>query len=481
MIVSRNGSGRRSLRRSGARSLLWGLSLVALCAQSAHADINPWVAARVYEPKKWDTAGPYAATRWLHPTARPDEGWGIFDEGVFRTGRWRDLRAATGSWGEFGEAMQRHGVDWAVAYFGQLESNPVGGERQGTSYKQDIAAALFLDLERLAGWQGSYFTSSFDYKPPAQSLSTDFIGNQFPVQLGNYDDHGATRLVHLAFSQQLLDNQAEFVVGRIITGEDFANLRLACTSLNQAICSNPINAAQNISFPTYPNAVWGGRVKVQPGDTWYAQAGSYLVYEGFGDSDLHGVEFSAPAGSGALTIAEVGTRVGSYRARSGGLPGTYKLGGYYDGQRLEDVESQREVSGTWGIYALAEQMLYREDDGDSQGLSAFGALSYAPPERNPLELMAAGGLSYQGLVSGRDHDALAFVFAYGQYGADLRRGERARGEPTQTYEVLLELNYRITLAPWLFVQPDLQGIIRPSGKGDIDNALVVGFAVGVVL
>jgi porin len=454
--------------------------MVAASVQRADADINPWVAARVYDPLRWDSGGPYASTRWLHPVMRPEKGWGIFGEGAFGTGQWRDLHAASGSWGEFGETMQRHGIDWSIAYFGQLESNPVGGERQGTSYKQDIAAALFLDLERLAGWRGTYFASSFDYKPPAQSLTTDVIGNQFPVQLGNYDDDGATRLVHLALGQQLFDNRAELVAGRIITGEDFANLRLACTSLNQAVCSNPINAAQNVSFPPYPNAVWGGRLKLQPGDAWYVQAGSYLVYEGFSDADLHGVGFSAPAGSGALTIAEVGYRVGSYRTHSG-LPGTYKLGGYHDGQQLEDVESQRDVSGTWGVYALAEQMLFSEDDSYSQGLSAFAALSYAPPERNPIELMLAGGLSYQGLFPGRDQDALAFVFAYGQYGADLRRGQRARGEPTQSHEVLLELNYRITLAPWLFVQPDIQGILQPSGYGDVADAFVIGFAVGVVL
>lgn len=472
--------GRAGASGGRTRALAWALCIVAWWADAAHADINPWVAARVYDPRRWDTAGPYAATRWLHPTIRPDEGWGLLDPDALGAGRWRDLQAVSGSWGEFGETMQRHGVDWSIAYFGQLASNPVGGESQGTSYKQDIAAAVFLDLQRLAGWQGGYFASSFDYKPEAKSLSTDFVGNQFPVQLGNYDDDGATRLVHLALGQQILDNKAELVVGRIITGEDFATLRLACTSLNQAVCSNPINAAQNISFPSYPNAVWGGRLKVQPGDSWYAQAGSYLVYEGFSDSDLHGVGFSAPAGSGALTIAEAGYRVGGDRVWSG-PPGTYKLGGYYDGQRLEDVASKDAVSGTWGVYTLAEQMLYSEDDTYLQGLSAFGALSYAPPDRNPIELMLAGGVSYEGLIPGRDRDALALVFAYGQYGADLRRGERARGEATQDHEVLLELNYRITLAPWIFVQPDLQGILHPSGHADVADALVVGFAVGMIL
>jgi hypothetical protein len=51
--------------------------------------------------------------------------------------------------------------------------------------------------------------------------------------------------------------------------------------------------------------------------------------------------------------------------------------------------------------------------------------------------------------------------------------------PGQDGETLLELNYRVQIAPWAFVQPDLQYIIDPGGRSDIDDALVLGFAVGV--
>ena len=40
----------------------------------------------------------------------------------------------------------------------------------------------------------------------------------------------------------------------MIVGEEFATLRLACTSLNQGISGNPIAGAQSISFPTFPDA-----------------------------------------------------------------------------------------------------------------------------------------------------------------------------------------------------------------------------------
>ena len=34
---------------------------------SALAQINPWIQSDLYNPAKWDTAGPQTATPWLHP------------------------------------------------------------------------------------------------------------------------------------------------------------------------------------------------------------------------------------------------------------------------------------------------------------------------------------------------------------------------------------------------------------------------------
>jgi carbohydrate-selective porin OprB len=45
----------------------------------------------------------------------------------------------------------------------------------------------------------------------------------------------------------------------------------------------------------------------------------------------------------------------------------------------------------------------------------------------------------------------------------------------------LELNYRLQIAPWLFFTPDIQVVINPDGRSDINDALVIGFGVGTVL
>ncbi len=441
----------------------------------ASAQINPWIQSNLYDPRQWDTAGQYTATPWLHPPEWvPAQQWGVF------SGKWRTPASLTGSMGGFMDSLVEDGVQFIVAYFGQFSANPLGGGREGVSWKGDINVGIYLDLERLINWKRAYITASFSYINPGSSLTNDFIGNFFPVQLDNGDKNGGERLVHLAFGQQLLDNKVELVLGRIITGEDFAELRLACTSINQAICANPIAGKQSITFPTYPVATWGARIKVKPSTAWYGQVGSYMVYNDLFDSGTNGVDFSVPNGSGLLTIGEFGYISGNYR-NIPGLPGKFKLGGYYDSEELEDLDSGRDVEGTWGIYAMGEQMLYAENSKYDQGLSAFLALSYAPENRNIITFMAAGGLSYQGLLPNRPDDILAFIGAYGLFSNDLARAARRDDEPDQDYEIILELNYRIQLAPWLFLQPDIQVVINPDGRSDIDDALVLGFGVGTVL
>ena len=466
----------KTVHRTGGHGVWIALLIVLgmmLPATSARADINPWIATSLYDPSKWDTAGPYTGTPWMHPPLwTPGQEWGVFS-----TGKWRTTPALTGSWGgPRDDLLKRYGVSLLGGYFGQFASNPSGGQEHGVSFKGDFGLALFGDLKRLLGWQGGFFATSFSFKNPGKSLTNDYIDNQFPVQVTNGDVDGAARLVHLALGQVFWDDKAEIVAGRLITGEDFASVPLACTSLNQAICANPIVANQSISFPTYPFAVWGARFKVKPHSNWYAQVGSYLVFDDFRDSGFYGVKFSAPDGSGMLTLGEAGYLVGNLAGKKG-RPGVYKVGGYHDGERLQDLSTGDDARGTWGVYALGQQMLFSEDQKYSQGLSAFGALSYAPPDRNNVSFMAAGGLSYQGLFPGRPADRLSFIGAYGYFGDDL--DQATSDNQNQTFEGLLELNYQYQLAPWAFVKPDVQYIINPDGRDDIDNALVLGFAVGM--
>ena len=47
------------------------------------------------------------------------------------------------------------------------------------------------------------------------------------------------------------------------------------------------------------------------------------------------------------------------------------------------------------------------------------------------------------------------------------------------HEAILELNYEYNVTPWLYLQPDIQGVLRPSGTGRVPDALVLAMQIGV--
>ena len=79
-----------------------------------------------------------------------------------------------------------------------------------------------------------------------------------------------------------------------------------------------------------------------------------------------------------------------------------------------------------------------------------------------------GGLSYQGVIPGRDDDIASAGVIYGTF---------SRYIPRTTAETVIEANYQITLTSWLSITPDIQYVIRPSGSSAIKNALVLGAQV----
>jgi porin len=100
---------------------------------------------------------------------------------------------------------------------------------------------------------------------------------------------------------------------------------------------------------------------------------------------------------------------------------------------------------------------------------------------NTFTRFVSWGAVYVGLLPSRDDDVTAFFGAWGSFGDDLAASQVAAGQRPQDYEVILELNHRVNLLPWLYVQPDIQGVLNPGGCGDIPNALVLALQFGVPL
>ena len=72
----------------------------------------------------------------------------------------------------------------------------------------------------------------------------------------------------------------------------------------------------------------------------------------------------------------------------------------------------------------------------------------------------------------RGEDQLALGVAAAHNGNQYRQAQRREGLRTERSEITVELTYRFQVAPWLFVQPDVQYVINPNTDPARTNALV---------
>jgi porin len=106
-----------------------------------------------------------------------------------------------------------------------------------------------------------------------------------------------------------------------------------------------------------------------------------------------------------------------------------------------------------------------------------------------ISLEIDAGLTFKGLLPGRELDILGVGTSFGRIG-DARRLDQDEVQftgiqrPVRDYEAVLEVTYEAHIAPWLALQPDLQLVFHPGGYisapppapagQPIPNALVIG-------
>jgi porin len=385
-------------------------------------------------------------------------------------GGWFAWNTATGNWGRARQWLVNAGVTPQASYATDLLANPVGGAMQGFAYAGNLEGSLGFDLEKLLGLTGSSFFIGASWAS-GRDLSALKIANLFTVS--QVFEGQSVRLTQMYFEQDLLEKRLNLAIGRLSTGNDFATSDLFGNYVNAAVNGNPFSLSLNApSFSSDPVASWGFRAIAKPADEVQLAAGVYNADPKIGDDDQNGVDFVLNPPDGVLAIAEAAYHYNQQKGNTG-LPGNIKVGGYYDSSKFESVSAAGgERTGNYGLYALLDQMVYREGGaGSEEGLTPWATLTLAPIQRvNTLPLFAAGGLVYQGLLPDRDDDITNLGVYYGRFSDDV---------PDHSSETVLEVNHRFQLAPWLHVTPDFQYVFRPNGSDDEPDAAVLGVEIGI--
>jgi porin len=392
-----------------------------------------------------------------------------------------------GDWLGARSELADEGIKPLVLFITDPFANVSGGQRRGFSEYDLLALDLLLDTDKLFGWPGGGFRVGFANNS-GTSLSQNFVGNNFPIQLANVADPNP-RLTYLSYTQSLFDDKLSIRFGRLtinsVYGEEFAGSQYFKAFTSVAFDLVPLGIFLNAPGAFgYPLTTWGARVKFEPVESFYAMVGCYNGDPDVKDGDRHGVDFTLRGPP--FVIGEVGYRR-NYGKDATGLPGNVKLGAYFNGGSAEVFDSglagrpSETVRARYGFYVLGDQALARwGDPTEKRHLGAFAAFVCAPDQRvNQVPYFFDAGLVAYGFLPSRPRDFLACGVAYGSYSNDLRAAEEVQAltDPTvavQSWEMTLELSYGCTVRPGLLVQPGLQYLINPAGNKAIPNALAIG-------
>src|SRR5262249_2699076 len=382
------------------------------------------------------------------------------------------------------------------------------GIKQTTIYEGLLTMTLNLDLEKLVHWPGATIYGE-GYQINGRGLSRSAIGNLLTVT--NIEALPGARLNDLWFQQELFDRQLSLRIGQIAIDDpdEFYYSQYSTNFINSTFgCPDLLTTDLPSGGPCYPFAVPGVRLRVAPvtGLTFStALFNGNPAPPGPGDPqgrNSGGTNFLIGQG-GALVLSEVAYSF-DIKPDLPNPPSDLKLGGWYHtadfpdlrrdtlGLSLADPGSTGIAAphrGDFGLYTVLDKLLWQPPDAANRGLSGFLRIGGAPGDRNLISLEVDAGLTYKGLLPGRELDLTGIAASYGRIGSAARGAASDAvlfgvAQPARDYETVLEATYLWNVAAWWVLQPDLQLIFHPGGhippplpasQGQpIPNALVLG-------
>ena len=213
------------------------------------------------------------------------------------------------------------------------------------------------------------------------------------------------------------------------------------------------------------------------------------------DSQTRGIEAAGlrfNTNTGALIIGEVQyawnqPSTGDLeKVPNTGLPGTYKLGFWYDTGKFPNQQFDNSGlplaspnstgvpaldGGNFSIYGVFDQVVYRPDPYDPKAVSIFARIMGAPEDRNLVSFSTNAGVTLKDPFEGRDNDTVGLGFGIGKISNGAQAFDQQTAffngpgvlSPVRSVETFIEATYQYQVAPWWNLQPDFQYIFRPSG------------------
>ena len=392
-------------------------------------------------------------------------------------------------------SLAERGITYNIFWVNDVLANVDGGLKRGAIAQGKFDGALSIDLEKYAGLTGLRFYGNFFGIYNTGRMRRDYVGGINTI--AEIEATPTLRLSELWLEQKFAGGKASVRFGQLAADEEFFYADVSKSFLQS---DWPTITAINLPSggPAYPLSTPGVRLKVDPNDRLLLL---FAIYDG----DPSGAGFSEDAESRnryglnfrvndpPLVMGEAQFKTNQNK-EDAGLSSTFKFGGWghfgrFDDQRyandgllLADPLSSRVPllhRGSWGVYATAEQQLYRpRGGGPEDGVSLFGRIAFSPTDRSPISFYADGGIVFDKMLAARPNDKFGVSVMYARFSDRLRQYDQDLidfGTPgyVRDYEMNLEFNYLWQIVNGWTVQPVVTYVWHPNGEPG-KHALVTG-------
>ncbi len=372
-----------------------------------------------------------------------------------------------GDLGGLRTALGDAGMTLNIVETSEILGNVSGGMKQGFVYDGLTQADLQLDTQRAFGLYGGTFNVSALYIH-GSNLSQD---NLAAIQTASgIEADRSLRLWELWYQQKFDDGKIDVKIGEQSADQEFIVSSNAGLFVN-TMFGWPVLPSYDLpgGGPAYPLAASAVRVRFRPSNSLTILAAAFNGVLAFAE-----LQYEFPPNGGMVRPSD--TTV---------LPGVYKLGAWYDSQNFADQQfdtnglplassvsngNPLQHRGTFSVYAVGDQVIWRSGEEAEQTLSAFTRIMGAPPDENFISLGLNAGLTLKDPIEGRDDDTAGIGMGFAKVSDRTADADRdvalfSGGTPSfvRSSETFVEATYQIQVFPWWQVQPDFQYIFNPGG------------------
>ncbi|WP_233868026.1 carbohydrate porin [Paraburkholderia adhaesiva] len=474
-------------RQPALRRLALSVAFATLASGAAQAQSTP-------------DAAPEAPEADLAIKAQPSGFW---------TGFWtRDNML--GDMGGLRPWLGKYGVTFQLTETSEYLANVRGGLNRGGTYDGLTTATVQVDTSKALGIPGGLFNISA-LQIHGSNLSERNLGTLNTAS--GIEAPASTRLWEMWYQQSFLDNKVDVKIGQQSIDQEFITSQYSALFVN-TMFGWPALPSYNMPSggPAYPLAGLGVRVR---GKITNSLTGLFGVFSGDplgNDPDnLSGTNFNLH--NGTLLIGELQYAINQpaegdlVRTSGRGLPGTYKLGFWYNSNSFDDKRFDNtglslanpattgipaQHRGNYSIYAVADQTVWRPNPDEPRSIGVFARVMGAPGDRNLVDFAANLGVVMKAPFAGRDDDSIGLAATYIKVsnsvnGLDLdNRFFLNTPYGVRTQETTLEATYQYQVTPWWILQADAQYTFNAgAGQNPVNpqaplrNTFVIGMRTNI--